>query len=243
MIAVVNFRTCINEMLKNYSILMPAMIIGIMCHAQTRFFEFTTVCGHDNWQDTSFIAATSNPVLIDTVLANLARPMEMRKFISGAIAPGHGGHNHNADHSFLWHFIPDQWNLVELAIELCDGCPYSDVDADTLYWIQVVGQFCPWSSKPVREVADPALGMQDRTWDNDVLMMPNPAALGVRVSWSGGNALTAEVFDKTGRLMLSTNLDAHHRSFDVSGLANGLYHVRISDGLHMVVRKLVVEAE
>jgi hypothetical protein len=230
-------------MSKNASIFLLAMIVGVICHAQTRFFEFTTICGHGNWQDTSFIAATSNPVLIDTVLANLARPMEMRKFINGPIAPGHGGHNHNAGHLFLWHFIPDQWDLVEMAIELCDGCPYSDVDADTLYWIQVVGQFCPWSSKPVREVGDPALGMNDRFWENGVLIAPNPAAQRVQVTWPHRNPLTVEVFDQMRRLMFSTHLEAHHSSVDISGLANGLYHIRISDGHRTVVRKLIVESE
>ena len=124
--------------------------------AQTwRYFEFTTQCGHGAWQDTSFIAATSNPELIDTVLANLGRPIENRKFISGTIEAGNSGYNHNANHWFLWHFNPNQWNLAELAIEVCDGCPYSDVDADTAYWLQTLGQFCPWSGRPAREISQP----------------------------------------------------------------------------------------
>ena len=125
----------------------------------TRYFEFSTTCGHGNWQDTTFIASTSNQIIIDSVLANLARPLNQRNFINGPIDYGNGGHNHNANHWFLWHFIPNQWNLAEVAIELCDGCPYTDVDADTAYWVGTVGQFCPWSGRPVREVADPILGI------------------------------------------------------------------------------------
>jgi hypothetical protein len=55
--------------------------------------------------------------------------------------------------------------------------------------------------------------------------------------------LTVEVFDQMRRLMFSTHLEAHHSSVDISGLANGLYHIRISDGHRTVVRKLIVESE
>jgi hypothetical protein len=130
------------------------LTLGFIGKAQTRFFEFSTstFCGHGNWQDTSFIASTSNQAVIDSVLANLARPLNQRNFINGPIDYGNGGHNHNANHWFLWHFMPSQWSLVELAMEVCDGCPYTDVDADTAYWVGNVGRFCPWSGRPVRDL-------------------------------------------------------------------------------------------
>lgn len=58
----------------------------LICKTQTlRYFEFNTNCGHGNWKDTSFIASTSNQVVIDSVLANIARPLNQRNFISGPI--------------------------------------------------------------------------------------------------------------------------------------------------------------
>lgn len=58
----------------------------------------------------------------------------------GDLAYGDGGFNYN----WSWHLIPDTVRMGELAIELCDGCP-SFVEADVDYWINNVGQFCPWS--------------------------------------------------------------------------------------------------
>ncbi len=140
--------------MKHFFLLPFIVLFFSLANAQTtRYFEFTTECGHGNWQDTSFIASTSDQAVIDSVLANLARPVEERQFINGTIDYGHGGVNHNANNWFLWHFVPNEWNLVDFAIEVCDGCPYSDVDADTAYWVGNIGQFCHWSSKPVREVS------------------------------------------------------------------------------------------
>ncbi len=143
-------------MKKTGLIFILVLTISFIGKAQTiRYFEFSTTCGHGNWQDTTFIASTSDQAVIDSVLANIARPLNQRKFINGNIDYGNGGHNHNASHWFLWHFIPNQWSLVEMTIELCDGCPYSDVDADTATWVGTIGLFCPWSGRPVREISNP----------------------------------------------------------------------------------------
>ena len=93
-----------------------------------RYFQFSVACGHGNWQDTAFVAATNDTALINTVLAEMAKPMEERMFINGPIAAGHAGYNRNATHWFKWHFVPNEWSLVEFAIEVCDGCPFTDTD-------------------------------------------------------------------------------------------------------------------
>jgi hypothetical protein len=46
--------------------------------------------------------------------------------------------------------VPDEWDLAEISIELCDGAP-DMVDADLDYWIGTVGRYCPWSSYVVSE--------------------------------------------------------------------------------------------
>jgi hypothetical protein len=139
-----------------------------------RYFEFGTTCGHNNWQDTTFIAAAANQAIVDSVLANLARPLNQRNFIAGPIDYGNGGYNRNAGHWFKWHFVPDQWTLTELAIELCNGCPYSDLDADTAYWVGTVGSFCPWTGIPLREVAGPSV-LHKVNQPLEVDLSPNPA--------------------------------------------------------------------
>ena len=100
----------------------------------------------DEWRDTSFVVATANRALMQQIEAQLQQPVQQRKMVLGALAPGSGGYNKNATHEFKWHFKEDEWELAEFTIEIYDGRPYSDVDADTAYWLQTVKKFAPWDS-------------------------------------------------------------------------------------------------
>lgn len=221
-----------------FVILLTVYVVG---QAQTtRYFEFITSCGHGNWQDTSFIASTSDQVVIDTVLANLSRPLSQRKFISGTIDHGNGGVNHNASHWFLWHFIPDQWDLVDLAIEVCDGCPYTDVDADTAYWIGNVGQFCPWSGIPVREVSDPTLGLDENLWQELVTIYPNPANKTFRVSWPNSSRLFMTIYNSLGQECTSFIVSNQNELLDIKELDQGIFFVKVSDLKSTCVKRLVI---
>lgn len=217
------------------------LTMGFMGHAQTRYFEFATKCGHGNWRDTSFIAAASNHELIDSVLANLARPLDQRNFINGTIDYGNGGHNHNANHWFLWHFIPDQWRLVNFAIEVCDGCPYSDIDADTAYWVGTVGQFCPWSGQPVREVSDPALGINVPIYEIDILLYPNPAKDELHLKWNGANQVSVKIYNALGQEVSTYIILKNNAIFDLSALQNGLYFLEITDGIKTGKEKFIID--
>lgn len=214
---------------------------GLPAKAQTtRFFEFTTTCGHGNWQDSSFIAATSDQVVIDSVLANLSRPLMQRNFISGQIDYGNGGHNHNSSHWFLWHFIPNQWNLVELAMEICDGCPYSDVDADTAYWVGTIGQFCPWSGRSVREVADP-LSVQDDFFDMDIRIYPNPAKDEINISRSVNSPISVSIINCLGQELNVLDVNQQTLTIRLAEFSPGLYFLRIPNGKQSVIKRLIIE--
>ena len=89
-----------------------------------------------------FVAETSDPEVIRVARQQLELPVDERQLhINGPIARGNGGHNP----SWSWHFIPDEWRLAEVSIELCDGIPQM-VEDDLSYWIDEVGSFCPWGS-------------------------------------------------------------------------------------------------
>jgi hypothetical protein len=217
------------------------LIISFIGKAQpTRYFEFSTICGHGNWQDTTFIASTSDQTVIDSVLANLARPINQRNFINGPIDYGNGGHNHNASHWFLWHFIPNQWNLVELAMEVCDGCPYTDVDADTAYWIGNIGRFCPWSGRPVREVSNP-LEINYPTFDNKISLYPNPANDILNLKWDGINKISVTFYNSVGQELSTFYLSKDKSIIDISELQNGLYFLKINDGNKTGIKKLIID--
>jgi hypothetical protein len=68
-------------------------------------------------------------------------------FILGPIERVNGGYNYN----WHWQFRDNQWIMVEMAIELCDGVP-SYVDEHLDEWLESVTTFCPWESRLDREL-------------------------------------------------------------------------------------------
>jgi hypothetical protein len=61
---------------------------------------------------------------------------------NGRLRPGDGGVN--TGHA--WHMV--DMHLAEVAIEVCDGT-VSMVDDDVDYWINTVGQYCPWDARVI----------------------------------------------------------------------------------------------
>jgi hypothetical protein len=226
---------------KQLTLLMAALIViaGFASAQTTRYFEFTTTCGHGNWQDTAFVAATSDQAIIDEVFIELAKPLEERRFISGAIGPGDDGHNRNADHWFLWHFIPDQWSLVDFAIEVCDGCPYTDVDMDTAYWISNLGQFCPWSGRPVRELKD-IVDTDDLHTRNEITLYPNPASDVLYLS-SKSTITSIVLYNAIGQRVINLLLDDTKATIDVTHLESGLYFLHLERAHAREIHKLVIQ--
>lgn len=84
-----------------------------------------------------FYAATTDTSVIRNADEELSKPLENRlKHINGLLAPGECKYNPNYD----WHFILNEWDLVEASIEWCDAFPanpdYTGID-----------RVCPWASK------------------------------------------------------------------------------------------------
>lgn len=109
------------------------------------FFVFSMIGDSEGVQN--FEAQTNDPLVISEARAQLALPFERRQlFIIGPIARGSSSENFD----WTWHFIPNEWSLTETAIELCDGNPVL-VEQAVDYWVDTVGQFCPWGSRIVGE--------------------------------------------------------------------------------------------
>lgn len=216
------------------------LLMGLQLQGQElRYFEFVMLeCGYGNWQDTSCIAATSNEALIDELLVEMAKPYEERKFINGPIAHGNGGHNRNADHWFAWHFVPDQWELAESAVEVCDGCPYTDLDLATVYWVDTVSQFCPWGGKPAREVAPP-LQTTDLSGGLPIVLVPNPAQDRLEIQGLPHSGYAIRIFDAYGReVMFMENLLSNE--VKLGSLPAGIYFLQVEFGGKVTVRRFVV---
>lgn len=117
-----------------------------------RYFEVGRTYPSAVWQDTSFIVATRDPVLIAEIETQLNLPVRSRRIVNGALVPGDGGYNRNATHSFQWHFKEDDWKLIDMVVEIYDGLPYTDVDKNNDYWMNTMKRFSPWSSYIKREI-------------------------------------------------------------------------------------------
>lgn len=116
---------------------------GAGASKDTRSFRFI----HTS-DSTTFVAATADGDVIEDVEAQLDMSLEARnKFIAGPIARGEGDHNEG----YPWHFVEDEWRLTEAAIEVCDGHPeYVSEHVD--YFVDEVGQYCPWNALVLEEV-------------------------------------------------------------------------------------------
>ncbi len=112
-----------------------------------RFFEFE----HDG-TGTTFYAWTSDTAVISDVEAQLALPKAQRSMhINGAIDRIPQGCMLNKE--WNWFFVPDQWVMAEVSIELCDGNP-NFVEENIDEYIRI-GGYCPWGSYVLREIDNP----------------------------------------------------------------------------------------
>ena len=191
-----------------------------------RYFEFKTLCytnGNNTWQDSSFIAATANPILVDSILADLARPDTLRKMIIGQIDSGNAGYNHNATHWFLWHFIENEWDLTQGAIELCDGCP-TNVDTCVPCFMGI-HSFCPWSSHVAREVNVSAIN--EYPIGNDIFVYPNPVSEILEINMKILQPTYIIINDLTSRELIGNQFTGHV-TLNVDNLKSGIYFYRLS---------------
>lgn len=94
----------------------------------------------------TFKVFVKNPVVVQRLL-QLRNGADLGQIPNGRILRGSGADNHNAPHA--WHLDPDDVELVDVAIEVCDGAP-SYVDANVTEYVDVIGRYCPWGARLVR---------------------------------------------------------------------------------------------
>jgi hypothetical protein len=126
----------------------------IKLNPEWRYFRFSSCPeeAHGNWQDTSFVAATADAAVIQQCLDQLALPLEQRNlFPLGSLAKGYAGYNTNQTHKFSWHLVEDDWELVELGVEIYDGCAYSD--AELTNYREAVGRYGGWGNRVLEEIS------------------------------------------------------------------------------------------
>ena len=117
-----------------------------------RYFEVGITGVQADWRDSSFVVATADPELTYRILEQLSMPIDDRQIVIGELARGNGGYNKNGSHNFGWHFKENQWDLVDMSIEIYDGRAYSDLDLNPDYWFGQMKRFSPWGSYIKKEI-------------------------------------------------------------------------------------------
>lgn len=221
--------------MKNFLLIAVLFIAGTALQAQQlRYFRFSVDCGHGNWRDSSFIAATDDEELIYKIVEQLSLPRGQRQIICGPLTEGSGGFNFNGTHEFKWHHTIGEWELVDNAIEIYDGCPATDLDSDIEYWLGING-FCPWSSLPEEEVIPSAVtdGKQE------ILIYPNPASGMIFIS-TDPPVDEIRIFNSLGNPAFSGDVPGQ---IDVSGYPAGLYVIRAISGSRVISKNLIISGK
>jgi hypothetical protein len=84
----------------------------------------------------------TNPTTIQQIL-DLQAGTSTANIPNGVVRYGPGEANHNVPWS--WHLDPEQIEMADFAIEVCDGVP-SYVEAHLEEFVEVVGSYCPWGA-------------------------------------------------------------------------------------------------
>lgn len=90
-----------------------------------------------------FRIALRMPEQIAAAEAMLASGKE--SVIHGHLARGDGGFNKG----YRWHMMPETVTFPDMAMEVCDGRPRSDVESDIPYWVDNIKYYCPWGAQVV----------------------------------------------------------------------------------------------
>ena len=92
-----------------------------------------------------FKVFVKNPTAVQR-LVQIRNGANLGQIPNGRIRRGAGAGNHNAPHA--WHLDPDDIEIVDATIEVCDGAP-SYVDANVAEYVDVIGRYCPWGARLV----------------------------------------------------------------------------------------------
>ncbi|MBA4313164.1 MAG: hypothetical protein C0417_11105 [Chlorobiaceae bacterium] len=200
-----------------------------------RYFEF----GNRVYQSgENFVAVTSDSAEILVIEAQLTLPESLRdRHIHGILAHGNPGYNL----TWHWHFIPNQWRVVETSVEVCDGLP-SWIERDTALWTDG-WIFCPWSSYLLREVS-PNSVMERGEIQLSSLIYPNPTQGTFSVDFLDplNSQTSITIYNILGQMIYSKSFFAPYHEqmqIDISKLPSGVYYLHVKSGYKILTQKLL----
>ena len=94
-----------------------------------------------------FRVALQTPAQIAKADSLLASGVEQN--LHGTLKRGNGGFNM----TYSWHLEPATVAWPDLSMEVCDGRPNSEVEAEVDYYIDTIQYYCPWGAKIVAKIS------------------------------------------------------------------------------------------
>lgn len=95
------------------------------------------------------------------------------------------------------------------------------------------------TASAVRLNITPAVGVEESDDLSGISMFPNPTKGLVTINTTGKGRMDLEVLDVLGATVRTTSF-AGTTTIDLSGLAQGVYSVRVSDGVNMTVQRITL---
>jgi len=95
--------------------------------------------------DQEFKVWVTNPQTIQQII-DVGDGKSDAKIPSGKILRGPGQADYNAP--WTWHLDPQEIEMAEFTIEVCDAEP-NYVEANVTEFVDVVGRYCPWTANLV----------------------------------------------------------------------------------------------
>lgn len=109
------------------------------------------------------------------------------------------------------------------------------------YTITLVASNVCHSSTTTAVVNIFSVGLDEKSFDNSVLVWPNPSTGKIKVDNSTNELMEVSIYSLEGRLVYSKNNVAKNEELNIMKLNKGLYEIKIKSGNKIVNRKLVIE--
>ncbi|MBA3682111.1 MAG: T9SS type A sorting domain-containing protein [Bacteroidetes bacterium] len=113
--------------------------------------------------------------------------------------------------------------------------------AGGLYTITLVASNVCHSSTVTTVVNILSVGLNEKAFDNSVLVWPNPANGKIKIDNATNELMEVNIYSLEGRLVYSKNNVSKNEELNITKLNRGLYEIKIKAGEKTVNRKLIIE--
>jgi len=113
--------------------------------------------------------------------------------------------------------------------------------AGGMYTITLVASNVCHSSTMTAVVNILSVGLDEKNFDNSVLVWPNPSTGKIKIDNATNELMEVNIYGLEGRLVYSKNNVSKNEELNISKLNKGFYEIKIKAGDKTANRKLVIE--